>query len=253
MRGDALRGFGPQPLSTTIIIPAYNEAPRLAAVLGPLVTGAPSWDVILVNDGSSDATSEVARAFPGVLTVDLPVNRGKGAALWAGASRSTADVLMFLDADLRGLEGRHVEDLLQPVRSGQAEMTVGIFSGGREATDFSHRVTPWVSGQRAILRRTFLAARGVPEARHGIEALLTRAARAEGWRVRRVPWAGVTHAMQEEKLGFLRGTGARLRMYGEIFRGLTGIPANATARPGHRLEERRWEDLLATGADRTNE
>lgn len=207
-------------LNVALIIPAYNEAARIPAVLSALEDSRDLWhELLVVDDGSTDGSASVARGM-GARVHELHRNRGKGAAMWAGAQATDAEVLCFLDADLRGLTRAHVEALLQPVLRGEAEMTVGLFRGGRGSTDLSHRVAPWVSGQRAILRRSFLQVPQIAASRQGVEALLTRAARTLRWRVVDVPWAGVTHAMKEEKLGPLRGFLARLRMYGEITAGL---------------------------------
>ena len=227
-------------MDVALIIPAYNEAPRIAGVLRSLAALPEGWEVLVVSDGSTDATTEMAQAWGGATVLDLPVNQGKGAAMRAGARATDAPVLCFLDADLRGLRLEHVQALVQPVTEGRADMTVGIFRGGRGATDLSHVVAPWVSGQRAIRRETFLALPGTEESRQGIEYLLTRLARERGWRVVTVPWAGVTHAMKEEKLGVLRGHLSRWRMYGEIIRtwaaGLGGSRDARPSEPGHSVQ-----------------
>jgi len=207
-------------LKTAIIIPAYNEASRLGRVLEALDGG--RWDVLVVNDGSTDDTAAIARGFPRVRLLNLAANAGKGAALWAGAQATRAELLVFLDADLRGLQPEHVDRLLAPLAHPHVEMSVGVFRGGRGQTDFSHWLTPWVSGQRAVRRSTLLSVDRVPEARMGVEALLTRTAEARGWGVRYVPLAGVSHVMKEEKLGPLAGLRARWRMYGEMWQAWRG-------------------------------
>lgn len=199
-----------------VIIPAYNEGNRLPAVLEAATRLPAGWELLVVDDGSQDHTAEVVRSYPRVELLRLAENQGKGAAMCAGAARTEADVLVFLDADLRGLTPRHVLELAEPVLTGEAEMSIGLFRGGRGSTDFSHWISPWVSGQRAIPRELFLSLETARASRQGIELLLTRAAREQGWRVRCVSWRGVTHAMKEEKLGLIPGHLARWKMYGEI-------------------------------------
>lgn len=201
---------------TAILIPAFNEAIRLPAVLEVVAGRAPAWEVWVIDDGSTDETATVARGFAGVRVLRLDENQGKGAAMWAGVATTEAEFLVFLDADLRGLTPEHVDALVRPVASGAAEMTLGLFRGGRGSTDFSHVIAPWVSGQRAIRRDAFLTLDSARASRQGIELLLTRTAREQGWRVVNVPWHGVTHAMKEEKLGLIRGHLARWKMYREI-------------------------------------
>lgn len=205
-------------MRTAVIIPAFNEGDRLPAVLETVQRLPAEWELLVVDDGSRDRTAETVRGYSRLKLIRLSENQGKGAAMCAGAAETSAEALIFLDADLRGLTPQHVLDLVAPVHAGEADMTIGLFRGGRGSTDFSHVISPWVSGQRAILRERFLSLEAAEASRQGIELLLTRAARKYGWRVREVPWHGVTHAMKEEKLGLVAGHLARWKMYGEIAR-----------------------------------
>ena len=85
-----------------IIVPAYNEERNIDGVLRAIRADAPGFDVVVVNDGSGDKTSDEARAFPFVQVIDLPVNLGKRTAsptpfltaskpqVWEGLSVSSA-------------------------------------------------------------------------------------------------------------------------------------------------------------------
>lgn len=92
----------------TIVIPAYNEEHRLPATLDRLMAELPSvcsgsWEVLVSDDGSTDGTGELLRdrgADPRLRVVSTPVNRGKGAALVAGALAARHPLVLFLDADL---------------------------------------------------------------------------------------------------------------------------------------------------------
>jgi len=173
-------------------------------------------DVLVVDDGSTDGTIEALPTDNGVRALRLPRNVGKGGAMWAGAHNTDAEVILFLDADLVGLEAAHLELMVKPVAAGEADMCVGVFSGGRYWTDLAQRLVPYISGQRAVRREMFLRVPQVRVARWAAEVALTRHARAGGWRVPPVPLPGMTHVMKEEKMGPLRGFGARLGMYWEI-------------------------------------
>ena len=130
------------------IVPAYNEESTVAKVLEVLVTVPEIDEVILVNDGSTDRTSEIAASIPGVRVIDLPENRGKAYAMLKGARSTDAEVLVYFDADLIGLKPEHVIALLEPVLKQEVAMTYGVFTDGRWLTDLAQKVTPSLSGQR---------------------------------------------------------------------------------------------------------
>ncbi|NLB97804.1 MAG: glycosyltransferase [Armatimonadetes bacterium] len=205
-------------MKSAAIIPAYNEAPRITRILEVVTTLPQLAEIVVVDDGSADDTAAVARAVDGVRVIRLETNQGKGGAMAAGVAATDASVLLFLDADLVGLKQQHVLDLLDPVVAGEMDMSVGIFRSGRVFTDLAQVLVPYISGQRALVREVFTTLPGPEQRRSGIEAHLTRHARASRYRVRHVAIEGVTHAMKEEKLGLARGAVARARMYSEILR-----------------------------------
>src|ERR1700675_2651076 len=93
----------------SVIIPAYNEEQGIADILtrtlracsvtAAKVEGFREYEVIVVNDGSRDATGKIVTSFPGVRLIEHPDNRGYGAALKTGFSASKGDYIGFLDAD----------------------------------------------------------------------------------------------------------------------------------------------------------
>jgi glycosyltransferase involved in cell wall biosynthesis len=107
------------PCRILVAIPAWNEAPNLEVVIGELRSVRPGDDVVVVNDGSSDATSAVARSLR-CRVIDLPIQLGYGAALQAGIKygmRRGYDVVVTFDAD-----GQHdpadIQALIDAVRAG---------------------------------------------------------------------------------------------------------------------------------------
>jgi dolichyl-phosphate beta-glucosyltransferase len=118
----------------SIVIPAFNESERLGAplrkVLGYIAASNESAEVLVVDDGSSDDTSDVARAafaeFPGISSqvVRYEDNRGKGFAVRTGLQHASADVALFSDADL----STPIEEstkLVEPIREGNFDVTFG--------------------------------------------------------------------------------------------------------------------------------
>lgn len=201
-------------MGVTAIIPAYNEAITIGKIVAVVQQQPLVKEIIVVDDGSGDGTAAVARAG-GAKVIELPENRGKGNAMATGARQAKGDVLIFLDADLDGLTPGHIRNLLEPVLQGQADMTVGVFSNGRKATDFAQVLAPGISGQRAIRKELFLAA-GVDDCRFEVEMILSRFARKRGLRVQKIPLFNMTHIMKEEKRGVARGIVERAGMYKDI-------------------------------------
>jgi glycosyltransferase involved in cell wall biosynthesis len=202
------------------LIPAFNEEATVGEVVR-VCRAAPSVSkVLVVSDGSTDHTAQEAEK-QGAQVIELPQNRGKDRALQAGIDALYADYLVLVDADLIGLQPRHVEALIEPIRMKKAETTVGFFTHGRWMTDWAQSLTPFLNGQRVIARTVWIEAispaLGVG---FGLETVLSRYIHQKGLNVVRVPLNGVTQRRKEEKLGFWRGFRYRLRMYRQILSAL---------------------------------
>jgi glycosyltransferase involved in cell wall biosynthesis len=200
------------------IVPAYNEAKTIGAVLGVLTKCRLINEVIVVSDGSTDDTVKIALQFDGVQVVELPENRGKGGAMKAGLEQTAAEIVLFLDADLIGLTEDHVNALLQPVLENQALMSLGVFEKGRIATDLAQKVAPYLSGQRALQRDLLSDLSDLDLTRFGVEVALHRYMEENKIPVALVNLPDLSHLMKEEKLGLWKGLAARGKMYWEIIK-----------------------------------
>jgi len=201
-----------------VVVPAFNEAGTVGTVIAAARASGvgPVW---VVDDGSTDGTVAAARDA-GAEVLALESNVGKGGALLAAAHRLDAEVLVLLDADLVGLEPTQVRALAEPVVTGRADMTRGVFRGGRWRTTAAQRLTPQLNGQRALRRESLLAVPGIGASRYGVEVVLGEHARRRGWRCLDVPLEGVSQVMKEEKRGWLAGMTHRASMYRDILRAL---------------------------------
>ena len=113
-------------MRTLVFIPAWNEEASVAAVIADVREAIPAADVLVVDDGSTDATSGVAREA-GVTVATLPFNQGLGAALQTGylyALRQGYDFCAHLDADGQH-PAREVARLLEEVVAGRADLVIG--------------------------------------------------------------------------------------------------------------------------------
>lgn len=165
-----------------IVIPAKNESDRIQATV-KAAAGLPGADLlIVVDDGSADDTGFVAENA-GAIVLRHARSRGKGAALETGAEavgllerseeRELPRHLLFLDADLAE-SAVYAAPLMQPVRDGQADLTIAVFSERVRAGGHGfvvalsgsgiRRATGWLpaqplNGQRCLTRAAFEAAR----------------------------------------------------------------------------------------------
>ncbi len=197
------------------IVPAYNEAARIGAVLGVLCGHPLLGSVIVVDDGSSDSTAEVAR-HAGATVITCAQNGGKTAALACGIAAATGDVLLLIDADLIGLSAEDVTRLLAPVLAGSADAAISL--RGNAPLAWRMIGLDYISGERAFARNVLDGAddtlRQLP--RFGFEVYLNSMLLARGARLAVVDWPGVASPSKQRKRGLLKGVRADLRMMADI-------------------------------------
>lgn len=109
-----------------VIIPAYNEEGSVGKVVEEVRHHFPQGDILLVNDGSTDLTSEKARA-KGALVLDLPFNLGIGGTMQAGykyAYEKDYDIAIRLDGDGQH-DSREIPKLLHVLQEKKVDMAIG--------------------------------------------------------------------------------------------------------------------------------
>ena len=189
-----------------VIIPAYNEAENLPDTLARIPRWqVPNMRVIVVDDGSTDGSSEVARQHGADLVVRHSENRGLGAALRTGlaaASNMDAKAAVYLDADGE-YPPEQIPDLLKPIDAGEADYVLGSrYLGTRQRQPFvrlvanflftgllclasGRRVTDGQTGFRAFSRRALECAEIIHD--YNYAQVLTLDLLKKGMRMREVP------------------------------------------------------------------
>lgn len=204
----------------SVVIPAYNEGKRILNVLQVFSNIGEITEIILVDDGSKDDTTPVIQSYlPNDRRCKLishPRNLGKGQAVFTAWQYLSSEIVLLLDADLIGLQPAHIQALINPVISGEVDMTLGVFRAGNWKTDFSHWITPWLSGQRCIRRDMMKCVPYDAAAGYGLETAITVAARQRNWRVKQVPLYGMSHPISEVHRGIFHGIANRMKMYKHI-------------------------------------
>lgn len=130
---------GSYPMKLSVVIPVYNEAATIAELISRVHGVDVPKEIIVVDDGSTDGTSEVLerlkRRYENMLVLLQSRNRGKGAALRLGFKHATGDYILVQDADLE-YDPAEYSVLLKPLIEGKAD----VVYGSRFLTTKEHRV-----------------------------------------------------------------------------------------------------------------
>jgi glycosyltransferase involved in cell wall biosynthesis len=206
-------------LGISAIIAAYNEEKTLAEVLGVLTRNPLIDEIIVVSDGSSDRTVEIARGFERVTTIALRENQGKGYAMRVGVDYARHDVLFFVDGDMFNLTDQHVESLVLPVVRDRCDMNIGIRNRGpiRNFFHLQMKVGPVLSGIRVMKRAVWDTVPLRYQERFKIEAALNFFCSRAGFRQQQTVVYNLGHLIKEGKRGLLPGLSARGDMTREVF------------------------------------
>jgi len=214
-----------------VVLPALNEAEALPRVLCNLP---PGYRAIVVDNGSTDGTAEVARSL-GAVVVEQTV-RGFGAACWAGLLAATADVVCFMDADA-SFDAADLPAVADPVTAGRADLVLG----SRQATAgawplharLANRVLAFEIRRRSKVAvtdlgpmraagREALLALGMTDRRSGWPLEMVLRAQRAGWRIHEVPVTYRPRIGRSKVTGTLTGT---LRAVSDMSRLLGDVEA----------------------------
>ena len=149
-------------LKISIIIPAYNEEKKIQDVIDDIKNTRINDEIIVVDDGSSDNTFELAKRT-GVKVFRHSYNRGYGAAIKTGIRNASGDVVLFIDAD-----GQHkaedIEKVIEPIQN--YDMVVGARSKGSVISNFRR------SGKMFMKKyASYLAGKEIPDLNSGLRAV----------------------------------------------------------------------------------
>jgi glycosyltransferase involved in cell wall biosynthesis len=223
-----------------VVMPARDEAPTVAANVEAASACGCVREVIVVDDGSSDATAErAAAAGAKVLRRDGEGNRGsKALAMAIGVGASDADAILFVDADCTGLTAAHLDAVCEPFLAGRATMSVGMFDYGPLRSALVRRLPP-LSGERILPRWVFESVPPHKLRGYTIELRLDEVVVDHGGRTAVRTMQGVRHRTKRDKHGLVDGVRGTLAMYRDLaleLRPLGDIPWASYARHLRQLD-----------------
>lgn len=198
------------------IIAAYNEQDTIADVVRK-VEGHPLVDeIIVVDDGSKDATSERARETT-ARVITLEHNEGKAGAMNAGVRAARNETILFLDADILGLTHEIITLTVTPVLTGRCGMFVAIRA---RRTYWMNRLLyfiPVLGGERALTKDLWRHVPRIYRKGFQIEIALNYYTKKSGRKMAFGVMPGLSQVIKEKKRGFWLGLRQRIGMCGEVF------------------------------------
>jgi len=205
------------------IVCAYNEEERIGAILEAVDRHPALLEVIVVNDGSTDATAAMLARYPQIKLISYSPNRGKTYALSRGIALARGEYLMMLDADLAGVRAADIQALADPVLDGWAQASISLRANSLAlyravGLDFvsGERVIPTRLGREAIAEMQRLP-------RWGGEAFLNELITRDRLSIAVVDWPGVFNIRKFHKVGRWRGMAEELKMTFDALKVLSPI------------------------------
>lgn len=147
----------------TVVVPAFNEEEIIGEVVAELIQRYPEYEILVVNDGSSDRTAELVENLPCRL-INHKVNSGYGSVWKTGCRHASGDVVVYFDGDGQ-FDPDDIEKVLDRFAETNADMVSGVRVKGTH-TDFRRQPGKLVLREVA----NFLAKRKIPDLNCGLRA-----------------------------------------------------------------------------------
>ena len=157
---EAGAGTGVPGLRATIVVPAYNEERGIGPVLDELKALGPEYEVLVVDDGSTDATAEAVQQA-GVRVIRHRANRGYGASLKTGIRAASSGVIVITDAD-GTYPNERIPELVNELT--EYDMVVGARTGAKVQIPLVRRPAKWALNQLA----NYLSETKIPDLNSGL-------------------------------------------------------------------------------------
>ena len=159
----------PQDLDVTVVLPAYNEVGHVRAEVDRITAAMKdspySFEILVVDDGSSDGTGDAVEGLPFVRLIRFPVNRGSGTARRIGTQEALGTYVVWTDADMT-YPNERIPELIDILETGRANQVVGA----RRTEEGTHKLLRVPA--KYLIRRLaeYLTASEIPDLNSGLRA-----------------------------------------------------------------------------------
>lgn len=179
----------------TAIVPAYNEEKKVYNVLHALVKTKGLDEIICVNDGSTDRTLYIIKKAkaPNLKIINLKKNHGKSYAIAHGIRKAKGQIIIFVDADLKGLKENHINQIIAPLMDEKFDAVIGY----PYWNNLDKLFLP-LSGERAYFKKDLVPhLLEIEKKGYGMELFLNYLFKDK--KIKLFPLKGVRHILKHEK------------------------------------------------------
>jgi len=204
----------------SVVVCAYNEAPRISKVLKTLIKTKILDEIIIINDGSTDNTEKIIKKIKNkkIKYLKNKKNKGKGYSMNLGVRVSKYNVILFCDADLKGISPKIIKKITEPVLKNKVNMFIGV------RNLWSYRLIRklniyyalfFLSGQRALKKYVWLKLPSFYKKGFRIETGLNYFSKIHAGSFEYDVF-NYTHTNKRKKMGVIKGLKETVKMYKEI-------------------------------------